>query len=456
MKILLLHQYFLEENDSGGSRWNEITRNWTDNGHEVTVIAGMMHYNGTEKRKEYKNKYIVKRKQGEINVIRTHVAECYNDGFLGRLRGYFSFLFSSLWAGIFKVPGKFDAVIVTSPPLFVGISGYLISLIKRAPMVFEVRDLWPESAIDTGVLRNKWIIKLAYAVEAFVYKKSELINVLTPAFRTKLIEKGVPKNKIIFIPNAADFPLAKKVQENFDAKAFKKELGLENKMVITYVGAHGVANHLVQLLDAAEKLEDTNVIFQLIGSGMQKEMLVKETEERNLDNIIFRDPVPKAEVFKYILASDMGASVLKKVDTFKTVYSNKTFDYFSCKKPVLMAIDGISAELIQEAKAGTFVEPENASEYERVIRDYIANPERLQIEGENGFKFAKKDFDRTVLAEKYIKYIEIALSDEDISLVEDKQMKKDKTLLSTVKGVPVKRPEKLKKTKERLGKQNFN
>src|SRR5690606_9983906 len=100
--------------------------------------------------------------------------------FLGRLKGYFSFMFSSILAGIYKVPGKFDAVVVTSPPLFVGISGYIISKIKKAPMIFEVRDLWPESAIDTGVLNNQWIIKLAYKVEDFIYKESKIINVLTP------------------------------------------------------------------------------------------------------------------------------------------------------------------------------------------------------------------------------------------------------------------------------------
>lgn len=447
MKILLIHQYFLEEDDSGGSRWNEMAKSWTDKGHEVTVIAGMMHYNGDKKRGEYKKKYFVKRQQGKVNVIRTHVSESYNNGFLGRLKGYFSFMFSSLLAGLFKVPGKFDAVVVTSPPLFVGISGYLISRIKKSPMVFEVRDLWPESAIDTGVLTNKWVIKLSYMVEDFIYKKSDLINVLTPAFRTKLMEKGVPAKKIIFIPNAADFTLAENLEENFDPVAFKKELGFENNTVITYVGAHGVANHLVQVLDAAEQLSDTNVIFQLIGSGMQKKELIKEAQNRNITNVVFRDPVPKQDVFKYIMASDMGASVLKRVDTFKTVYSNKTFDYFSCRKPVLMAIDGVSRELVETAQAGSYVEPENIAEYERIIREYLHNPERFKQEGERGYHFAKKDFDRSVLAGKYVDWIEVALSGRDI--LEWEASAEEKKRLPTP-GVPVIRPD-VKKLQEQLG-----
>ena len=406
MKILLLHQYFLEEDDPGGSRWNEITKVWTDAGHEVTVIAGMMHYSGSEKRKEYKGKYFVERKQGAVTVHRTHVSEAYNSGFIGRLWAYFSFMFSSLWAGLFKAKGKYDVVLVTSPPLFVGFSGYLISRFRRIPMVFEVRDLWPESAIDTGVLTSTPVIKLAYWFEGFIYKKARLINVLTPAFYNTLRDqKGIPESKLIMIPNAADFSLSESVLQDFDRDAFRQQHQLEGHFVITYVGAHGVANHLQQVLDAGKALEDTNVLFLLIGSGMEKERLKAMASEMKVINVRFLDPVPKAEVFRYILASDMGASILKRVDTFKTVYSNKTFDYFSCKKPVLMAIDGVSRELVEAAQAGSYVEPENTAEYSSIIRQYLADPERLTREGESGYHYAQEHFDREVLARKYLDYI---------------------------------------------------
>lgn len=407
MKILLIHQYFLEENDPGGSRWNEITKVWTDLGHEVTVLGGMMHANGSEKLPQYKKRYFVKNKQGKIDVLRCHVSESYNSGFAGRLWGYFSFMFSSLWGGIFKTKGKFDVIIVTSPPLFIGITGYLLSKIKRVPMVFEVRDLWPESAIDTGVLTNKFIIKLAFGIEAFLYKKSKLINVLTPAFqKTLLNQKNVSSDKLILIPNAADFTLSEDIMQTFDRDRFRKENDLDNYFVITYVGAHGVANHLEQLLYAGKKLEDTNVLFLLIGQGMEKKRLMELSIEISNTNIRFLDSVPKKDVFKYIIASDMGASVLKNVETFKTVYSNKTFDYFSCKKPILMAIDGVSKELVEEANAGVFVEPENSEDYNIKIRKYLNNPELVIEQGENGYNYAKNNFDRFILAKKYIKHIE--------------------------------------------------
>lgn len=406
MKILLLHQYFLEEDDAGGSRWNEISKSWTDAGHEVTVIAGMMHANGTSKRDEYKGKYFVRKDQGRVSVHRVHVSESYNSGFLGRLWGYFSFMFSSFWAGVFKIKGKYDVIIVTSPPLFVGGSGYFISLFKRIPMVFEIRDLWPESAIDTGVLTNKLIIKLAYGFENFIYKKAKLINVLTPAFYNTLIEKkNVSRDKLIMIPNASDFSLSEEVRQNFDRDKFREEHDFGDHFVITYVGAHGVANHLEQILEAGKALEDTKVLFLLIGQGMRKESLKSLAAEMGVINVRFIDPVAKKDVFKYIIASDMGISVLKRVDTFKTVYSNKTFDYFSCKTPVLMGIDGISKELVEEAKAGSYIEPENISEYNRIIRGYISDPERIKTEGENGYLYAKLNFDRQVLSDKYLQSI---------------------------------------------------
>lgn len=408
MKILLIHQYFLEENDAGGSRFNEMTRVWVQKGHEVSVIAGMMPDDKQAKRKEYKGKYFAHKMQGKISVYRCHVSALYNVNFLGRLWGYFSFVFSSIWAGLFKTKDKYDLILVTSPPLFVGITAYILSRFKRIPFVFEIRDLWPESAIDTGVVTNGLIIKFAYWFEAFIYRKASLINVLTPAFRDALIEKKkVPKEKIIFIPNAADFSLSEDILETFDPIEFRIKHNLDNHFVITYVGAHGVANHLIQLLDTAELLKDTKVLFQLIGGGMQKQMLIDEAKRRRLDNVKFIDAVPKREVFKYIIASDLGTSALKRVDTFKTIYSNKTFDYMSCKKPILLVIDGVSRDLIEEAICGMFAEPEKPNDIAAKIKIYLDDPGLIKMHGENGYRYAKVHFDRKKLAVQYLEYLKL-------------------------------------------------
>ena len=418
MRILLIHQYFLEKGEGGGSRFNEMSKSWSEQGHEITILAGMVHYNTGKKPKKYKGKFTYKDLMfyKNVDVIRCYVSESYNINFIGRLWAYFSFVFSSIYAGLFTTKGSYDLIIVTSPPLFVGITGYLLSRIYRIPYVFEIRDLWPESAIDTGVLKNKLIIKFAFWFEGFIYERAKLINVLTPAFKDKLIKiKNVPKEKVILIPNAADFSLAEKIlkDSSFDALNFKKELGFENKFIITYVGAHGVANHLIQLIDAAEKLQNTNIVFQLIGSGMRKEFLQKEVIKRSLSNVIFRKPVPKSEVFKYILASDVGTSVLKNVETFKTIYSNKTFDYMSCKKPILLVIDGVSRELIETAKCGVFAEPENPLSIANKSKEMstLEKSDLFQM-GLNGYNYAIENFDRLKLSKKYIKEINAVVNDK--------------------------------------------
>lgn len=403
MRILLIHQYFLEDDDGGGSRWNEISRFWQQEGHEITVLAGMVHYMGHRSVK-YSGKYFhLDTNKDGVQVIRCHVSESYNRSFLGRLWAYFSFTFSSIWGGLRYTKGKYDVIVVTSPPLFVGITAYILSFLKRTPFVFEIRDLWPESAIDTGVLTSGVLIKFAYWFEKFMYRKARLINVLTPAFRDKLItQKGVPAEKIIFIPNAADFSLSEELLHHFDTQKFRQAHDLEGRFIVTYVGAHGVANHLVQVLDASELLQDTNVLFLLIGDGMLKKELKEDAQRRNLSNIRFIDSVPKKEVFKYILASEVGTSVLKKVDTFKTIYSNKTFDYMSCQKPILMAIDGVSRQLVEEAQAGLYVEPENAEDFAEKIRYYLQNLDLVKQHGLNGYRYAKVNFDREVLAKRYL------------------------------------------------------
>jgi len=410
MRILLIHQMFLEKDDGGGSRFNQMTSKWAELGHEVTVLAGMVHYATGKKRDKYKGKYTYRDQYGDgVEVIRCHVSESYNSNFMGRLWAYFSFVFSSIYAGLFKAKGKYDIILVTSPPLFVAITAYALSILKRLPFVFEVRDLWPESAIDTGVLTNKWIIKFSYWFEKFIYNRAKLINVLTPAFRDKLISnKGVPRDKVIFIPNAADFSISENILKGFDRDAFRREHNLEHRKVITYVGAHGVANHLIQAVDTAQLLRASHpeVLFLLIGAGMRKEHLEAEVKKRNLQNVRFIGMVPKTEVFKYIMASDFGASILKKVDTFKTIYSNKTFDYMACKRPIMMVIDGVSRKLVEDSNSGIYIEPENPQDFKNKIVQLISmNDSELERMGEYGYNYAKKYFDRDKLAIEFVEHM---------------------------------------------------
>lgn len=407
MHFLLIHQYFLEDNAGGGSRWNEMARIWVREGHSVTVIAGDVHYMSGEPGDHAGSRFLVYENKDGVRVIRCRVSRHYHQGFQGRFRSYISFAWMALSAGLRFAKLKYDCIIVTSPPLLVGIPGVLLSKWKRIPLVLELRDLWPESAMEIGVLKNKWLIGAAYWLEKYLYRNARLINVLTPAFRERLTrDKNVDSGKIVMIPNAADLRWSERALHSVCVCDLRRKLGLNGKFVIIYVGAHGLANDLMQLLEAAVLLRGTHVHFLLIGDGMQKNMLMDEAANRKLANVSFLGPVPKEEIFEYISMADAGVAVLRKAEIFKTVYSNKTFDYFSCKKPVLMAIDGVSRDLVEQAEAGMFAEPGDPEDLVEKIGLYMNDRALLHKHGENGYRFVRTHFDREKLAKEFLECIE--------------------------------------------------
>lgn len=405
MHILLVHQFFLGENDSGGSRFNQFVKYWEEQGHTVTVLAGTVNYSTGQKDEKYKGRIITEENlSGAIRVLRCYVSDGYNKNFIGRLFGYFSFNLSSTFA-LFKVK-KPDIILVTSPPLFVGITGIIGKFLKRKPLIFEIRDLWPESAIDTGVLTSKPIIKIAYLVEKLSYKAADKINVLTPAFREKLIsKKNVNPERIIYVPNGADTDI---FIPDDTVTWVRDEYGLQYKFIVTYMGAHGLANNLSSLLDVAKEIKDLdeNVHFMLIGDGMKKPELMEYAELNNLTNVTFVDAQPKNVMSDFCNSSDLCTAVLQDIDTFKTVYPNKVFDYMSCKKPVLLGIDGVVRELVEDSNAGVYVNPNETENVVKNILELKNNPSRLEQMGNNGYEFVIKNFERKNLAKKYISYME--------------------------------------------------
>jgi len=405
MHILIVHQYYLHKNSGGGSRWNQFAKYWSKSGHKITVLAGMLDVITAKKHPEHKGRFIATEyNQSNIIVKRCHVSEAYNRNFIGRAWAYVSFVISSTLAGL--LVKKVDIIICTSPPLTVSLTGWILSKLKRIPMVFEVRDLWPESAIDTGVLTNKWLIRMLYWLERKSYSSASRINVLTPAFEKALIEKkGIRPNKISMIPNGADLDIIKPGPAD---NRVREKYNLNDKFVVTYVGAHGAANALMQLIEAAKILKETDsqVQIMLVGDGMEKTKLLEETKKFKLDNVTFVEPVPKSQIADYINASDVCIAVLKKCDVFKTVYPNKVFDYMAAAKPVLIGIDGAARKLVEDAGAGIFAEPENAQEIANAMRFYLASPKIAQQHGQNGYEFVKRNYDRRVLASKYLQLIE--------------------------------------------------
>ncbi len=402
MKILLFHQYFLGKNDPGGSRWNRMSA-FLSQYHDFHILAGNIQYI-TGKRIGANPFFNKERLSRSLTVYRTWTYSGYNANFIGRLIGYLSYSFSSLLTALFL--RKVDLIIVTSPPLFVGLSALMASWLKRIPLIFEVRDLWPESAIATNVITNRYLIAIMFWVEKLLYKHSRKIVVLTPAFQENIVRRFPDfKDKIELVTNGADFDLMQPAPKN---NWVREKYQWHNKKVFAYFGAHGVANDLMQVVETARLLKNReDILFVLIGDGMQKERLKLKAHEYELENIQFIDSVPKNQVADFINASDVCMAVLKKTDTFKTVYPNKVFDYMACKKPVLVTIDGITRDLVEKARAGFYAPPGDFNTFKSTVEKMADLPEEhLQQLGESGFNYIKDHFDRRKLAQKYLSIIQ--------------------------------------------------
>ena len=407
MRILVIHQYYVLPGMAGGSRFNELTRLWAESGHEVTVVAGNLDYSTGIVPAAYRGRWLRREKDGLVTVWRCHVPCTYNRSYVGRMWAFFGFTLSAL-AAVLREP-RHDVVVATSPPLVVALPAWVASRLqfRRTPWVFEVRDLWPESAVTTGVLkRGGALTRLLYALERWSCHSAEHVNVLTPAFREDLLRRGlVSAERIGVIPNGADLDHFRPAPPD---KELRRSLGWDDRFVVLYSGAHGRANSIGQLVDAAELLRDrSDILIACVGDGPERERWQNEARRRGLANIRFHGAVPKERMPAFVNACDVGAAVLQKNPTFLTVYPNKVFDYMACAKPVLLAIDGAARDLVcAQAQAGLFAEPESPQDLADGIRQLAADGRARTEMGERGRQWVIAHASRRALADTYLTLLE--------------------------------------------------
>jgi glycosyltransferase involved in cell wall biosynthesis len=289
----------------------------------------------------------------------------------------------------------------------VALTAYLAAKRHGAKLVFEVRDLWPESAVTSGVLPAGGVITRALeALERFAYAKADRINVLTPAFRDDILRRGLaPADKIVFVPNGADVRLFSPGPRDNDTR---RALGWGDRFVVMYAGAHGRANALGQLLDAADKLRArTDILFAFVGDGAERARLEEDARRRGLGNVMFHGAQPKERMPGIVQACDVGAAVLQNNPTFKTVYPNKVFDYMACERPTLLAIDGVARTLVcDDAKAGAFAPPEDGAALAAAVEKLAADPAGRAAMGRSGRAWVLQNATREALGARYLAILE--------------------------------------------------
>lgn len=390
MRVIYLHQYFTTPERVGGIRSYEMARRLVAKGHDVHLLTSSNVPSETSGWSE-----------SDIEGIRVHslpIPYSNRQSNLRRISTFFSF---ALGAAQKARSLDADVVFATSTPLTIAIPGILTSKLKGIPMVFEVRDLWPEAPIAMGALTKPWAILGAEWLERVAYRHAAQVVALSPGMAEGVVKGGVPQDRVTVIPNAADLELFRPALEGGE---FRRKLGLEGKTVFTYFGTMGPANGLWFILDAAAELKRRgrdDIAIVLHGDGRERPELELRKTHDGLDNVVFSDwNLHREELARFVASADVCMTVYKNVPVLYTCSPNKMFDSLSAGKPVLTNMPGWLGDLIENNRAGVFVRPDDVEDFADKAEHLADHPELRASYGQNARRLAERDFSRDLLAEK--------------------------------------------------------
>ena len=400
MKILFLTHYYLPEGNAPASRVSALAKRWVEEGHEVTVVTSAPNVPNGVVYDGYKNKWTSVELMDGVKVIRIWTYIAPNKGTIRRILNYLSYMFSAFFHCLFMA--KQDVMIATSPQFFCGWAGVLLHWFRRFSFVLEIRDIWPESmsAVNAGLPTP--LLKVIGVMEKIMYKSAKHIVTVGDGYVGRLIERGVPEEKISVVMNGVDQSLFYPRPVNHD---LLKQYGVDGKFICSYVGTIGMACGLKTVLQAAELLKaqgNDDIRFLLVGDGAVKNELEREAEEKNLHNVVFTGRRPKEEMPEWIASSNVNLVHLIKSDLFTTVMPSKIFESAGCGRPVLMGVDGFAKKLVMDAGMGIDIEPENPVNMVNALLKIAQEPELEKQLGENGLNNIVPKYNRDSQAQKYL------------------------------------------------------
>jgi colanic acid biosynthesis glycosyl transferase WcaI len=383
MRILFLSDNFPPETNAPASRTLEHAKRWVQAGHEVTVVTCAPNFPDGVVHPGYRNRWRQVESIEGIRVVRVKTFISANEGFLLRTLDYMSFMFTSVIAGLFEK--RPDVLVATSPQFFCACGGWLLSAVRRLPFVFELRDLWPATILAVGAMRRGLLIRMLERLELFLYRRADRIVSVTEAFKTDLVSRGIPADKIDVVTNGADLSRFRPVPRDH---AWAKELGLEGKFVAGYIGTHGMTHGLSSILDAAKRLEPhPDIALTLVGTGAEKAALQRQAQERGLTNVAFLPQMPKDRMPAVWSLCDVALIPLKNRDVFRTVIPSKLFEAMAMGVPIIMSIPrGEATGILEHCAAGLVLEPEDSQALADAILEIKANHHRRAQFAANGLR----------------------------------------------------------------------
>ncbi len=390
------------------ARAAELSHHWGRMGHDVAVLTGFPNHPTGVVPEEWRSRLHRLRYTETIDgvrVVRTWLWPLPNRKAHERIRNYASFCVSAGLSGL--ALHKPDVIIATSPQLLCALSGWWLAWWKRVPFVFEVRDLWPESLAAVGAgSEGSLLHRTLGAIAGFLYRRADRIVVVAPAFKDHLIQYwNVPAAKISVVENGVETDI---FRLDPAAMEVRKQLKLEDRFLICYIGTMGNAHGLETLIAGAEELQTAlpNAMFLLIGEGAEKERIVELAAARGLTNILFLGQQPRERIPAYVSAADVCLVMLKKTELFKTVIPTKLLEYMACERPVIVAVDGQARQIVEEAGSGVFVEPGNSKALVKAVLDLAEDPEHRRLMGASGRQYIVNKFSREKTARDYISVLE--------------------------------------------------
>jgi glycosyltransferase involved in cell wall biosynthesis len=389
MKILLINQVFVSFDEPGFTRHFEMAKYLRERGHEMVIVASDVNYQTGGRIVEHRGMTAEQELEG-VRVLRVFMAPSLHHSYFARILSYISFMFSAVAASL-KVKDA-DFVMGTSPPIFQAFAAWMAAFLLRKPFLFEVRDLWPQFAIDMKVIKNPVVIFLAHAVEKFLYNRAAHILVNSPSYKPYIVGRGVPADKITFIPYGTDISM---FTPEVDGSQVRRELGLDDKFIVLYAGAMGQANDIYTILRAAARLcDDPKIRFVLFGDGKEGENLRAESSRLNLDNVIFAGAAPKTKMPAVVAAADVCLAILQDIPGFRMTYPNKVFDHMAAGRATILVIDGVIRDVIEASGGGVFVPPADDERLAQVIRELADDPARVKRMGEQARAYLVRNFGR--------------------------------------------------------------
>ncbi len=356
MNILFLADNYPPETNAAATRVSERAAYWAAWGHRVTVITSFPNFPQGKIHDGFRNDWYGEETRDGVRVIRVKTFIAANRGTVLRMLDFLSFMVMAVVIGAF-LPRP-DVVAATSPQFFAAVAGWLLGLRFRRPFVFELGDIWPASIIAVGAMRPSFGLRLMEGLELFLYRRSAAIVALTRAFKTNLTGRGIPADKIAVVRNGVDLSRYRPTPRD---EALAAQWGLSGKFVIGYIGTHGMAHGLTNVLNAAGRLRHRDDIrFLLVGDGAERPMLLDERERRGLTNVVMMPMQPKAEMCRIWSLCDAALIHLRDSPVFAEVIPSKIFEAMAMGLPLLAVIPmGEAAEIVTTHGAGLWVPPED-------------------------------------------------------------------------------------------------